>query len=272
MTRTATLGPAKSRSSSSRSGTFVSADYLTDSKTPLASLVFLLPLIILYEVGTIFFARDHATGAETRIIAFNLLNDFLALFGATGRYLPALAVVSILTWWHIARRDPWRIRPQTLAGMTAESLCWSVPLMALAYFMAHYLPLSAGQSSAPGVNGFTSPGEPSLAAMIVLSLGAGIYEELVFRLVAFAVLSLVLSDVLGMKHRTTLVVTLLVSSIAFSLYHYLGWEQPQWQTFVFRTVAGIFFGVLYLTRGFGVTAGAHAAYDVIVHCLRFTAF
>jgi len=78
--------------------------------------------------------------------------------------------------------------------------------------------------------------------------------------------------VLGVKPRTAVVITLLVSSVAFSLYHYLGWEQPHWQTFVFRTVAGFFFGALYLSRGFGVTAGSHAAYDVIVHCLRFTAF
>lgn len=266
MPPSASLARAKSRQTA-RSRPLVAGDYLAESRAPLASLVFLLPMIILYEIGTLVFARDALTGAETRIIAFNLLNDFLAMFGATGRYLPALAVVSILLWWHIARRDPWGVRPQTLGLMAVESVCWAVPLMAVAYLMASYVPLTALVAGA-GVGG----SEPTLAAMIVLSLGAGIYEELVFRLIAFAVLSFVLSDVLGVKPRTTVVITLLVSSVAFSLYHYLGWEQPHWQTFVFRTVAGFFFGALYLSRGFGVTAGSHAAYDVIVHCLRFTAF
>jgi hypothetical protein len=58
------------------------------------------------------------------------------------------------------------------------------------------------------------------------------------------------------------------SAVAFSAYHYLGAEQFDLPTFAFRTVAGVYFGGMFLARGFGVTAGSHAAYDVLVTLLR----
>src|SRR6476620_9814971 len=78
------------------------AGYLRRSELPLASLVFLLPFIVLYELGTRQFASDPAHQTEQRIIAFNLMQQFFHLFGATGRYMPALAVVGILLGCHIA--------------------------------------------------------------------------------------------------------------------------------------------------------------------------
>lgn len=231
------------------------------SKRPWASLLFLLPFIVAYEVGTLVFTRDAATGTETRIIAFTLFQQFLNLFGATGRYLPAAAVIAILLSQHLARGDGWRCKPSTLGSMLAESVCWTLPLLALAMATSRYFPLAGGMPIAVAGEG---GGGSSLAAMMVLSIGAGVYEELVFRLIAFALLSLVLSDVLGMPHKRAGLVILVATSVLFSLYHYLGWEDPTWRTFVFRSLAGVFFGALYLWRGFGVTAGTHAVYDLIV--------
>ena len=105
---------------------------------------------------------------------------------------------------------------------------------------------------------------------MVLCLGAGIYEELVFRLIILTVLSLVIKDLLLFPARMTGMTVVLLSAVMFSAYHYLGSEAfhwhavASWRTFAFRTLAGIYFGVLFLTRGFGVTAATHAAYDILV--------
>jgi len=85
------------------------AGYFQRAEAPLTSLLFLLPLIVIYELGTRYISYSTHTG-EQRIIAYSLLQQFFALFGATGRYLPALAVVGILMTWHIARHDPWEAR------------------------------------------------------------------------------------------------------------------------------------------------------------------
>ena len=102
--------------------------YFQRAEAPLTSLLFLLPLIILYELGTRYISATTHQG-EQRIIAFNMLQEFFSLYGATGRYLPALAVVMILLAWHIARQDPWELRWGTIAGMFVESFLLAGPLI-----------------------------------------------------------------------------------------------------------------------------------------------
>src|SRR5205814_5638561 len=104
---------------------------------PLPGLLFLLPLIICYEFGSHYYTVDPLRHTEVRIIAFNLLKDFFHFFGATGRYLPAAAVVGILLTWHIARHDPWRIPGGTLLAMTLESAVLGLPIILLSALSSH---------------------------------------------------------------------------------------------------------------------------------------
>jgi len=224
-------------------------DYYKDSQKPLPSLLFLLPLIILYELGTYFFASDPLHHTETRIIAFNLLRDFFRLFGATGQYLPALAVIGILLAWHIAHRDPWTVDLPLLFGMAIESALLAIPIVFLSALPTHRLPLIAATN---------------WRSLLVLSVGAGIYEELVFRLIALTLLNLLLVDVLKVRKLASNLLIVFIPALLFSLYHYLGSDSFTWQSFIFRTLAGIYFGILFTFRGFGITAGAHASYDLLV--------
>jgi membrane protease YdiL (CAAX protease family) len=88
---------------------------------------------------------------------------------------------------------------------------------------------------------------------------------MVFRLLGVTLLSLILRDLLGLPNRWALGLVLLTSGILFSLYHYLSPDEHfRSSTFIFRTAAGTYFGLLYVLRGFGITAGTHAAYDLVV--------
>jgi membrane protease YdiL (CAAX protease family) len=104
--------------------------------------------------------------------------------------------------------------------------------------------------------------------LLVLSLGAGIYEELVFRLVAMTLLNILLIDLLRLPKRPGYLAMVLISSLAFAFYHYLGAESFAWRSLVFRTLAGVYFAGLFLLRGFGVTAFSHSCYDIFVISLR----
>lgn len=256
MTRANASSPSKARTKD------LPRTYLQRSELPLASLILLLPLIIIYELGTFSFTPDGVHQVEQRIIAFTLMQRFFEFFGATGKYLPALAIVGILLTWHIARNDPWRVSPTTLLGMFAEGVAWGLPLLALGtlcarYFAHHHFPLAGSVSASPSTS------------LFVLSIGAGIYEELVFRLIAMTCLHLLLVDLLKVQRLWAYLAMVVASSVAFAFYHYLGYEQFTWRSFAFRSVAGIYFGLLFLTRGFGVTSVSHASYDIIVVLLRF---
>ncbi|MGF1632527.1 MAG: CPBP family intramembrane glutamic endopeptidase [Phycisphaerae bacterium] len=228
------------------------AVYFNASERPLAALVFLAPFVVFYELGTVWFATDPAAHTQQRIIAFNLLSGFFALFGAHGRFLPAAAVVAILLAWHLMRQDRWHLTPGVPLGMLLESVLLAIPLVFLGWVMNQYLPIAAP---------FTGQDAKSL---LVLAIGAGIYEELVFRLIGLTALVCLFEDVLGVSAKRAAVISILISAVAFSAYHHLGPEPWNWRAFSFRALAGVWFGWLFIARGFGVTAGSHAAYDVMI--------
>jgi len=96
-----------------------------------------------------------------------------------------------------------------------------------------------------------------------MAVGAGIYEELLFRMALLGGLHMLLFDVAKMKDRHAWVIGLLVSSILFTVYHPIRDTTGalQWGQVIFLMLAGIWFGVVFQLRGFGVVAGTHAAYD-----------
>jgi membrane protease YdiL (CAAX protease family) len=100
---------------------------------------------------------------------------------------------------------------------------------------------------------------------MVLSVGAGLYEELVFRLVMIAVVHMILVDLLKMPSLNGAVIAVLVSSLFFSVSHFQGAPWP-WDTsqFVFYSVAGLYFSLIYVFRGFGIVVATHAIYDILV--------
>jgi membrane protease YdiL (CAAX protease family) len=97
----------------------------------------------------------------------------------------------------------------------------------------------------------------------MLSLGAGIYEELFFRVFLVSGIAAVCKTILGFGARASTVVAVVASAILFSLFHYLPpyGDHLQLASFTFRLLSGIAFSVLYVTRGFGITAWTHALYD-----------
>jgi hypothetical protein len=220
-------------------------------------LLFVLPLVVVYELGTRLSAVDPGPQTYSHIIAFTYLQRFFRMFGATGAYLPAMAVIGVLLTWHIARRDSWHWRVSTLLLMGLESIALGAPILLMDYAVQQYLPMFA-----------TGGRWAAWQDELIKDIGAGLYEELVFRLVGFTLLSLLLVDLLKVPRRWAAVVSVVGCALAFSLYHYAGHEAFAWRTFVFRTLAGVYFGVIFLVRGFGITAGSHAAYDVILTVCR----
>jgi membrane protease YdiL (CAAX protease family) len=99
---------------------------------------------------------------------------------------------------------------------------------------------------------------------VVLSVGAGIYEELLFRLIAITVLNIFLVDVFELRVQYAIPIIIVATAILFSAYHYLGNEPFQAGTFFFRAALGVYLAGIFIYRGFGITVGSHTVYDLIV--------
>ncbi len=101
-------------------------------------------------------------------------------------------------------------------------------------------------------------------------LGAGVYEELLFRLLLLPLLAWVLRR-FHVAPAASMAGAVVLSSLLFAAAHYIGPYGEHvatltsfFRTFFFRTLAGMFFAVLFVYRGFGIAAGTHAGYDLLV--------
>ncbi len=231
--------------------------YLAESKLPWTILLFLLPAVLFYETRlAILAARGEAVlvnKAQHGVLRF-LEAIGLGDAGLFALALPGAVLVGLLLLWQVLLRAPWRVAPATLGIMLAESAAMAAPLLLLST-IASGSPLAA-----------TEPDWSSLgvSARIAVSLGAGLYEELVFRLLLLATLHVVFVDLLGMKSWLGSTIAVLVAAILFAVYHPLrdGAGEIEWRRAAFYVVAGAWLGGLMMLRGFGITVGAHALYDV----------
>lgn len=262
-------GGSRGREAAKDSSPARSESYLRLSTRPLHVLVFLAPLVLAYEVGSILFLTDRGAGVVETIKAHRLLSDFFGLFGVTGFYLPGAALIVVLFVWHVIRRDPWRIRGWALVGMLAESALWSAPLLALSRLFQDLTPPAGGaaaalvQETAQGLSRLTAPARATIA------IGAGLYEELLFRMLAIAAFHLILVDLFRAREINGRIGSVALAALAFALYHDAALAGgPDWGRLAFYFAAGMYFGGLYAWRGFGVVVGAHALYDVAALLIR----
>jgi len=234
---------------------------------PLQSLYFLLPLIIGYELGMWLLMPEDEHGYMLRISAERLVRNFFDVFGVAGYYLPGVLTVFALIGWHLMRQDPWKPEPRLYGFMAIESLLLAVPLFLLSILVSlgdvpAAWALQVVEHQPATYNGHVHDWT-FWAAKMILALGAGVYEELLFRLIAIALLHALLRDLLALPETYSWVGTVAISSLAFSLYHFTN-APFDWGKFAFYTIAGVYFAVIYLARGFGIVAATHAIYDLIV--------
>ena len=105
-----------------------------------------------------------------------------------------------------------------------------------------------------------------LIQQVTLAIGAGIYEEILFRVLLIACLVNILEFIFDWSKLSKYTSALMISSVIFSLFHFIGefGDYYSFDIFMYRFLAGIFLGLLYLFRGFGITAWTHAIYDIII--------
>ncbi len=218
---------------------------------PLDSLVFLLPLIAFYEVCSVLMDTSVLAAGYERVVAFQLLQIFFELFGVTGILMPGLAVIAILVATHVVSRRAWRFDKRAVAFMYVESALWALPLL----FLVRFTQMSA-----------THWPMESFLGNAALCVGAGIYEELIFRLVLISLIAVVGADLLRFSHSSTLVAAVLISAGLFALHHHppLGSEPFDAFRCTFRALAGVYLGTIFVFRGYGPAAGAHIGYNLLV--------
>lgn len=237
-----------------------SRSYWAAARAPRYSVLLALPLLLLYELlamllGPASGGVRNGADALLRGVAISI----------AGRWAPVVlgaALFGLGAWLVVrdARKHGWKWNRRWFGLMLGESalaaLLFGVVVGTATSQLLGVLPLA--------IQGVVQ--QHGWATWLMLSLGAGLYEELVFRVLLVGGIFALSTRVLGLSRRASLAVAVLLSALLFSLAHYVGpYGDPlQLGSFTYRFIAGVAFSGLYALRGFGITAWAHALYDVYV--------
>lgn len=215
---------------------------------------------------------------------------FIAIAGQYGTMLFGAIVICVAVWLigRDLRANGGSLKPAIFAGMTAESLALAVLFgvvvsgitarvlapFAIAGTGADPLLLAAAAGSSSPVHAVAASAVAAQAPLqslgwgtqLMVSLGAGIYEELLFRVILVSALAFFAARILKLRTIPAGVFAVVVGAFIFSAFHYIGpYGDPlELQSFVYRMVGGLVFSAMYLLRGFGITAWTHALYDVML--------
>ncbi|QDU81050.1 CAAX amino terminal protease self- immunity [Polystyrenella longa] len=231
--------------------------YWEESRQPWACLLFLTPLIGLYEFG-VWYLADQRTPDALRNGADAWMRSWLGTAGLNGTVWAPMAVLLVLFLWHLLSWGKWKVSGETLVGMLAESLIFALGLIVVGQTQGLIFQQVVGNIP---LSIFSSEN----VSRAVTFIGAGIYEEFLFRLcllpACYGFFRLIKVPV-----RWATIGAIVWTSLIFSAAHYIGAGADTFQlfTFVFRAVAGGFFACLFCFRGFGITVGCHATYDLLV--------
>jgi len=220
--------------------------YLTETRTPIYSAALILPFLVVYHVGTIVLQTTYINGADALIVRI------LSSFSVHSMFGSALVLGACFVIWQLRTRASWNINAGMLLVYFLESVCFALLLLFAFGWLSTRFSFALGQIR-------------QNISDLVLYCGAGVYEELVFR--AF-LLSLLIAafNLVFHKKKIAVISAVLLGALIFSAFHYVGPSGDSFSlgSFFQRTLGGIYFSTLFVTRGFGVTAASHALYDIFL--------
>jgi hypothetical protein len=206
-----------------------------------ASFVLIFPILLAYEIGVLFAGNVNGADVITRAV--------YAAVGGRTLYLALYVAIAIGFVWWIRRGRYWgTLRIEVVAPVVLEAATYALTLGAVGMLIVERL-LGLGLTG----------------TAVVSALGAGVHEELVFRLGILSGLVHVFSRQ-AIDRRAGFVLALGLAAFAFALAHHLGAYGEPWSThaFAFRCVAGIAFGLIYWFRSLAHAVYAHVLYDLVI--------
>ncbi|MCC7293636.1 MAG: CPBP family intramembrane metalloprotease [Phycisphaerales bacterium] len=214
--------------------------------------VFINPLMaaVAFSPWLAFHAFVHSI-RPTGEAAYEGLRRLLPHPAGIGWWAPACVLALFLLLAQSVTRSPWKIKPSGVVALYVESLLWAAPLLLINRAVLLSVDVLSGYPWAVEVAG---------------RVGAGLYEEFVFRAVLVTGFMVLGTGVLRIGSTKMGVFSILVSAVLFSAYHHL----PDFsgmltsRIFLFRFAAGLYLGAVFWRRGYGPAAGCHMAYNLII--------
>ncbi|HEY4104033.1 MAG TPA: CPBP family glutamic-type intramembrane protease [Polyangiaceae bacterium] len=226
--------------------------FLREGSGPWADLALTLPVFLGYHLGVVFLPVRNAADIVTRELTSLAENSLLAYAALT------LGIGAVFVGVLLMLGRAHTLRASRFVFVGAEGVLYAIAMRLAGQYVVTRLAL-AGASPTEG--GFSA---------LVMSLGAGFYEEIAFRVALFGLglrlLLMLAGPMLPLKRMVVSIVWAVLAAAAFSGWHYIGelGDPFELRSFVFRWVCGLAFTLIYAFRGFAPAVWTHTIYDAWV--------
>lgn len=233
----------------------ISQNYSNYSKDLLSSILFIFPLLILYEILSflIFYDKNY----EIRNSADIFLRSYFYNVGASSQFLYILFLTMLVFVYMFINKhkyNDYKFNSFYNIIMIIEGFIYGLILLIILNGYNYFLKSSFYIYDEFFLNFY-------------FSLGAGIWEEIFFRLILFNIIFVVFSKLIN--ENSSYIVSIIISSVLFSLFHYVGQlaDVITLETFIIRFVGGVILCLIYIKRGLGISCMTHYSYDVLIFAL-----
>lgn len=228
--------------------------YFYRSKSLPNSFLFILPLLILYEVGIALYGSNIKNTADI------IVKTPLMFLGRNGSLIfNSLVIVFLMVSLFYVEKE-YRFSPLVFFPMLMESILYTL-ILGLGLGTVVYrilLPYI--------LDTLANPHSTDIWMGIILSLGAGVYEEIVFRFLLITSLYFIFATLLKVNEFASATVSIILSTSLFTIMHYVGalGDTVTYANVTFRFLSGAVLSIIFLFRGLGITVYTHAIYDVLL--------
>jgi len=229
--------------------------YFSQTKSLTYSYLIALPLLILYEI-LILISQPDADGFVRLSTDIWIKWVFASIGFDTLKFTVALVLIMGLYVYFKDRKNPVRVRGRFFLYMILESTAYAI---IIAMLISGFLGLIFNMDANAGIASL------SKFQQFALSIGAGLYEELIFRVLLVNGL-LVLFGWMGFQKGWKHASAMILAALLFSSVHYFGSYGDMFtlSSFLFRFLFGLALNGLLIYRGFGIAAWTHSIYDVLL--------
>ena len=232
---------------------YLAISYWNVTKNIYYSLLFIFPMLFLYE--SMCWIQYFGQSSEIRNGADVLIRQIIVGMGNGSEIAYGLLLMIVLFGVMFLNRRVVRngkFKFTFFLLMIVESLGWCIGFVII-MSVSEQLLLSIMERNI-------------IPEQFYLAIGAGIWEELLFRVGAIGLSLSFLTKIVGYSGIYSVIIAVIFSAVIFSLFHYLGpfGDNFAYKSFYLRTLAGLFLGSLYMFRGFGITVYTHIFYDMFI--------
>jgi membrane protease YdiL (CAAX protease family) len=226
------------------------SNYLKTSSHRFYGAIVTLIMLLLYEILIIW---DNTSNVVIRNAPEAWFRTLLNFLGISHYYISFIMVTAAILAIPLFYRSELVVRKRIFLLLVLESIFWGAISGLLIQAVIARLFLLTGTVSG------------SIIGDLGLAIGAGLFEELFFRVILTSVLIWSCHKLIRLKWLS-IIVAVFLASFLFAWAHYIGsaGDALEIYSFLFRFLAGLWFTTLYSVRGFAVVCLTHAFYDIFI--------